>query len=702
MKRSIFKSGRNVWRIEKASHAAVLIDGAAFFGAVREACLNARHSILIVGWDIDSRVRLVGEREPDDGYSAVLSDFLTELVRTRPDLHVELLLWDYSLLYANEREPFPRLSLQWQTPERITLCLDNIVPLGCSQHQKIIVVDDAVAFSGGLDLTIRRWDTPDHRADNSDRTDPSGEPYRPFHDVQMMVDGDAAKALAQLARERWCRANGGEPCVSPSGDPWPQSIKPDFTDVDIAISRTLPENGSDEVREVEALFLDSIDAAERSVYIENQYLTAPVIADRLAKQLRRKRELEVLIVAPKSHDSWFESHGMRNGRIRFLQKLRRAGGDRVRLLYPSVHHGEQSTDTMIHSKIMVVDDRFLRVGSANLNNRSMGADTECDLAIDARNATQRAAVAAVRNRLLGEHCGVDEHAVAAALRRNPSLIAAAETLAANGHRLLPIEDGAPDDSEITRLTEEVADPNYPPEFRKIGQRLLSRLSFMPSAIPWPVIVGASVALALTLAWYLTPLSDIAAPDRVQRLLAGSTGQFWAPAVVMAVFVIGGLVAFPLTILIVATAATFGPWLGMLYAMTGAILSASVMHFIGAQFGHAALSRMLGPRWDGVRGKLAKRGILTVVAVRIVPIAPYTLVNLAAGASSITLRDFIIGTFIGLAPGLVAMSFFGSTIVNVLTAPSAADIAILTLSVVAWLALAFGAQATVSRYWNRAS
>ena len=98
---------------------------------------------------------------------------------------------------------------------------------------------------------------------------------------------------------------------------------------------------------------------------------------------------------------------MRNGRIRFWRTLHEAGGDRVRLLYPSVEQDGTTTNTMIHSKVMVIDDRFLRIGSANLNNRSMGADTECDLAIEAGTDRERAAIVAVRDRLLGEHCGVD-------------------------------------------------------------------------------------------------------------------------------------------------------------------------------------------------------------------------------------------------------------------------------------------------------
>ena len=157
---AILCPNRNVWRIESAGRFAMLIDAAAFFGAVREAALQARHSILIMGWDIDSRTRLVGESgEPDDPFPAELGAFLSALVRERPGLKVRLLLWDFSLLYATERELFPLVALQWRTPPGVTFSLDNEVPPGSSQHQKIIAIDGCLAFSGGLDLTIRRWDT---------------------------------------------------------------------------------------------------------------------------------------------------------------------------------------------------------------------------------------------------------------------------------------------------------------------------------------------------------------------------------------------------------------------------------------------------------------------------------------------------------------------------------------------------------------
>ncbi|TMJ32652.1 MAG: hypothetical protein E6G96_05850 [Alphaproteobacteria bacterium] len=403
----ILNAPRNIWRLERAERAALLIDAASYYGALREALIKARSSVFVIGWDLDSRTRLVGERGPPlDGYPETFAQFLTALVNERPDLLVHLLVWDYSMLYALEREPFPIFSLGWRTPQRIRYCLDDDLPVGASHHQKLVVIDDAVAFCGGLDITIRRWDTAEHRPDDPRRVDPAGVRYHPFHDVQALVDGKAALALAELVRERWARAGCvAAPPVQPTGDPWPDTVKPDFKLVDVGVARTLPiTEETDEIREIEGLFVDAIDHATRTIYIENQFLTATRIAERLAKRMQEQPALEVVMVVPKAHHSWLESQVMRSGRVRFMQILEAAGVlDRVALLSPHVCAGKSDTDVMVHSKLMIVDDVLLHVGSANLNNRSIGLDSECDLAIEAASADQRRRLQAIRDRLLGHH-----------------------------------------------------------------------------------------------------------------------------------------------------------------------------------------------------------------------------------------------------------------------------------------------------------
>jgi phospholipase D1/2 len=698
MESRILLPGRNVWRIEQAARAAVLVDGAAFFGAVRRAFLNAQRSIFVVGWDIDSRTRLVGDdNDASDGYSPVLVEFLAELVATRPDLHVYLLLWDYSLVYAMERELFPRLSLQWRTPDRVTLCMDDAVPFGSSQHQKLIVVDDALAFSGGLDLTLRRWDTCEHKADNPDRVDASGRCYSPFHDVQMMVDGRAAEALAVLARRRWCRAYGTEPALEPRGDPWPQTVPPHFADVEVGIARTQPAfEQQAHVREVEALFLDSIDCATRSIYIENQFVTSLTIAERLARRLDECPQLEIVVVSPRVYDSWVVSQTFGQERAHALRTLT-PFRDRVRVMYPAVEENGKSVGTMVHSKVMVVDDRLLRVGSANLNNRSMAVDTECDLVIEARTDAERAAIANIRNLLLGDHCGVGADAVAAMLVRRGSLVAAVDRLSSNGHRLRPIDDPDPHDSELAEALTGILDPAKPLSLGGVWQRVGDRLSAKIVA----GIAVAGVIVLLTLLWHLLP-PEIASRDRVQALLSSASESAFAPLLVMATYVVAGVVAFPVLVLIVATAAIFGPWFGFVYAVLGVIASALFTYLIGRWLGRDLLHRALGARCERVRKEMDKRGVLAVAAIRLVPVAPFTVVNLMAGACSIALIDYVAGTLIGMLPGLIVISALGHQVAAMLTTLSVRDAAVLALLVLAWLTLVLGAQALVGRWKRQAS
>jgi phospholipase D1/2 len=700
MPTNLLRKNRNVWRVERAGRAAMLVDGAAYFAALRESLLKAKHCVYIAGWDIDSRMRLVGASgKPDDGLPETLAEFLSAIAQSRPDLTIHLLLWDFSVLYSLEREVFPTLSLNWKTPDQIRFCLDDDLPLGCSQHQKIVVVDDAVAYSGGLDLTIRRWDTPDHDLKNDLRHDPSGHPYRPFHDVQAVVDGAAARALGDLFRDRWRRARCLEPEVpAVATDCWPDSVAPDFTDVDIGIARTYPQReGAPEIREVERLFLDMIDAAERTIYIENQFMTCDAIARRLAQRMRQHRDLEAVLVAPNTPDSWIEAHTMRNGRIRFRRILEDAGVfDRVRFVHPEVRQDGECVDTMVHSKVMAIDDRLLRIGSANLNNRSMGTDTECDIVIEAANERQRTAISELRNRLLGEHCGASAHDVAELLDDSGSITQVADILSRNGHALRAIDDGEPDTIKPAYF-EAIADPPAPLSWRWLTGWSRTSAGGVFSGNAWKFVLAGFVVLALTLAWNVTPLAELADVSELQGWTADVAETSWAPVAVVAAFVVGGLVAFPLTILIAATAASFGPWTGFGYALVGALASAILTYAIGAAVGRDALKSVLGERSTEIRNKIARQGLIAVVAIRLVPIAPFTLVNLVAGASGIRLWHYLVGTALGLLPGLVVMSLLGSQIMRLFTSPSTMDILIAALLIALWIAMVLGLQAAVSKY-----
>jgi uncharacterized membrane protein YdjX (TVP38/TMEM64 family) len=326
----------------------------------------------------------------------------------------------------------------------------------------------------------------------------------------------------------------------------------------------------------------------------------------------------------------------------------------------------------------------------------MAVDTECDLVVEARTDAECAAISKVRNQLLGDHCGVGADAVAAMLADRGSLVAAVDRLSSNGHRLCPLEDCEPYDSDLAVALTAILDPKKPLSFPSIWQRMGGRLS--AKIVAASAVAGAIVLF--TLLWHLLP-PEIASRERVQALLSSASESAFAPLLVVATYVVAGVVAFPVLVLIVATAAIFGPWFGFVYAVLGVIASALFTYLIGRWLGRDLLFRALGARCDRVRKEIDKRGVLAVAAIRLVPVAPFTVVNLMAGACSIALVDYVAGT-IGMLPGLIVISALGHQVVAMLTTLSVRDAAVLALLVLAWLTLVVGAQALVGRWKGQAS
>lgn len=704
---NIFRPGRNAWRVARAERAAVLIDAAAYFGTLRKALLQARHSIYIIGWDVDSRTPLVGPScEVEDGLPRELGPFLTALVERRPELKINILLWDYSLFFTSEREAMPSFALRWKTPPQIDLCLDDAIPLGSAHHQKIVVLDEALVFSGGLDLTIRRWDTCDHDPACPHRIDPAGKPYRGFHDVQMMIDGDAARAMTDLARQRWARAACEElPEVSAAEVPWPADVEPHFRDVEVAIARTEPAYASHAVvQEVETLFHDMIASAHRTIYVESQYLTCSSFARALSKALKRNPQLEAVIVCPYSYRGKIERTVMTSGRARVARILRRGGGgDRVLIAAPRISHNGEVADPHVHSKVLIVDDRYLRVGSANLCHRSMGTDTECDLAVAAADDEQaRRNVVMLRDTLIAEHCGATLQEVQAAIARHDSIIAAIKSLPKRSHWLAPVSDRSLPVSPPT-LWEAVADPRKPIDpTRMLSEEgnAIGRSKRRPLVAAAGILLALLLFLGLSAAWTATPLGDVANLELWGGWIATLRGPL-AAGVVILLFVLLGLIMFPVMVLIAATAAVFGAWPGALYAAAGALASALTTYAIGRWLGPRGLRQFFGPRLNLITRSFARKGVPTVTLVRLVPVAPFSIVNLAAGAICIPAVDYLLGTAIGLTPGLAVMSLLGDQAMGLIQGPTFMGIATLLGLLALAIGVSVGLQVFVSRRRDRA-
>ena len=559
---SILRTGRNCWRVAHADRATLLVDGAAYFHAFREAAKNARRSVQIIGWDVDGRFEL--EREPpEDGLPTRLGDFLIALLRRRKRLEVHILDWDFAMIYAIDRQWLPWYRLDWSGHRRLHFRFDSRHPVGASQHQKIVVIDDRVAFVGGLDFALGRWDTPEHRPGDPRRRDNNGTIQQPYHDVQLMVSGPVAAALGELARTRWYTATGRKlkPAELPAEhNPWPQSIDTDLADVAVGIARTCPEyNGQEEVQEVEQLLLDAIGAAREVIYIENQYFTAHSIGAALAERLVEDNGPEIVVLLPQHTVGWLSQNTMEVLRERLIKRLGAADRhDRLRVYHPHVP-GLDKQCVNLHAKVMIIDDQLLCVGSANFNNRSMGLDSDCDLAVEAGNdARTCSAIAALRNRLLSEHLDVTPTALAETLERQHSVIRSIEALSSSGRTLRPFEFRVSPQLDALVPDAQIADPEMPVDADRLAEEFIADED-RPATRRALVTLASILVIALLLAsgWRWLPLGNWLDIELALGQLASLRGSWLAPGIVLAVYILGGLVVFPVTLLIIATGMAFG-------------------------------------------------------------------------------------------------------------------------------------------------
>ncbi|AOJ90749.1 hypothetical protein WS87_28660 [Burkholderia sp. MSMB0856] len=659
----LLECGRNCDTIRDADRFAMLVDGDAYFATLRAALRRARHTVFIVGWDVDSQMHL-SPTDPGDGLPDTLAAFLHALAAARHNLRIYVLAWDFAMIYALERDWPPVYRAAWRAHRGIRFRLDDTHPRGASHHQKLVVIDDRLAFVGGLDLTRERWDTPAHAADDPRRRDARGMPYGPFHDVQAMFDGDAAAAIGEQARSRWLNACGRPIAIRAQRhlerdedvDPWPPGARVDMRDVRLGIAYTAPgHRGREPVRQVRALVEDTIRAARRHLYIENQYFTATVVRETLSARLADARGPDVTVVAPRVQSGWLQEATMGVLRARLHATLQAADRfDRYRLLYPHVD-GLGDTCVNVHSKIQIVDDECIVIGSANLNNRSMVLDTECCIALVAAGETRiRAAVAGLRDRLLAEHLGTTPAAVAAAFAEAGRPNAALDLLRAKPGRTLRTLDPAvaPQLDALVPVSARL-DPEQPIEPDRFVREFVPREQHRSLTARF-FVLGAAVLLiaALALAWRFSPLGKALNVASLAHAAAHAAQLPGAPALLLAGYVVAATLSVPITLLITVTGLVFGAWPGFAYASAGTMAAAAVTYGIGRWLGRDAVRRLAGARANRLSEHIGRRGVVAMAVLRLLPVAPFTIVNLVAGASHIGLRDFLVGTAIGMLPGIV--------------------------------------------------
>jgi hypothetical protein len=478
------QSRRSVWRYGMATRAHVVIDAADYFELMRDVMCEARQRVFLIGWDFDTRILLsagrrwwhLGKRKR---FPARLGSFMLWLAHRTPALEIRLLKWNVALLKSIFRGTMVFDLIRWARSSSIDFKFDSAHPIGCSHHQKIVVIDDKVAVCGGIDMTSDRWDTREHVEHDKRRRRPTGRSYDPWHDVTMMMEGEIAQALGELGRERWKVAGGGDmPACKPQDEsPWPDRLHAEFENVEIGIARTravwsdLPQ-----VDEIENLFVEQIARAKRFVYAETQYFASRRIAEAICERLVEPDPPEFLIINPLTAHGWLEQVAMDSARaelVRAVQEVDHAG--RFRIFVPYTTGG---TPIYVHAKLTIVDDEVLRVGSANMNNRSMGLDSECDVFIDVArpaNAHVGPKITGLRHSLIAEHCGIGEDEIAGMLEKHGSMAALMDALPRTGKHVRPLELPELSDAEKALAESAVLDPERPGElFEPMARKGLFR------------------------------------------------------------------------------------------------------------------------------------------------------------------------------------------------------------------------------------
>ena len=446
----LLRSGDTCWRVERAERVALIVDGADYFAHLREALIRARRTVYLVGWDFDLRIEMLPGRSDahgnaPDGLPNRLGAFLRAIVERNDRLELFILKWDGAMVMEIAQQVLPTLELK--RTDRVHFALDSHHPVGATHHQKVVVVDDRLAFCGGIDVTTGRWDTHEHRENDERRRAPDGDIEKPWHDVTTALEGPIATALGDLARERWRKACGErlEPPAVPES-PWPEGLSADLAGVDVAIARTEPPyHAQERVDEIKRLYLAAINAARSILYVESQYLASGELCEAMEARLREADGPEILVVNPQEAEGTLAHALMDGARAIMIERLRaaaregaraRGGRERFAIYYPV---NASRAPIYVHAKVVIMDDRLVRVGSSNVNNRSMGFDTECDIAFEATTDAQGTVAREFRLRLLAEHLGVEAEAIGREWRARGSLIDAVEALRSEqGRGLVPI------------------------------------------------------------------------------------------------------------------------------------------------------------------------------------------------------------------------------------------------------------------------
>jgi len=193
---------------------------------------------------------------------------------------------------------------------------------------------------------------------------------------------------------------------------------------------------------------------------------------------------------------------------------------------------------------------------------------------------------------------------------------------------------------------------------------------------WFAVAIVLVLFGIASAWQWSPLADQIDIRKVSAWAVALRKNPARPFIILAAYFVGSLILVPITVLIIATAIVFGPILGLVYSLVGSFLGAGVTYALGYFLGRDFVQRTTGPKWERVERKIGQSGIIAVAALRLLPIAPFSIVNIISGAFHVPVRDYILGSLLGLLPGIVVINLFAHQFERAIRNPGAGSFAVL--------------------------
>jgi len=305
-----FEQGKHYTHRNQAESLAFIPDSASYYAALEDVFSRGQHRVLIVGWGFDDRIQLVRNDDPDSSDSGSLGELLTALAESRPSLEIQVCLWRAPPVFSGDHHISDVFQEAAERLPNLTVSFVASASHFNSRHEKYVIVDDVLAFVGGIDITSERWDTEQHLATHEERINPEGERYPPYHDMQVALNGPIVHDLYTIAAYDLELHGEWSPVDHAL---WPEGLEVDAhnTSAMIALTRSNPDRDWENTHQIKEVYHAMINNASEFIYIEDQYFSSDSVTQALSQQLQREDGPEVVIVMPREFTgrTWTAHYG---------------------------------------------------------------------------------------------------------------------------------------------------------------------------------------------------------------------------------------------------------------------------------------------------------------------------------------------------------------------------------------------------------